>query len=126
MPILDSGLETFEYKTPGWSAIEKSNIELLDEKLVNVMTGAKILGQDECEDPDTQTSADLTDSSGGTVSLTIAGVSGSGADATINDNFASLTDQVKKLVADNEDLRDKIVELLGILRKTTGSGVLAG
>lgn len=39
----------------------------------------------------------LTDSTGGTVDNTVAAVSGSGDDATINNNFADLTDQVNQL-----------------------------
>ena len=40
----------------------------------------------------------LTDSSGGTADLTVAAVSGSGADADINNNFAELTTQLNDLI----------------------------
>jgi len=46
------------------------------------------------------TSATLTDSSGGTANTTVAAVSGSGDDATINDNFADLVAQVNALRVD--------------------------
>lgn len=39
----------------------------------------------------TEAVVDLTDSSGGSADNTVAAVSGSGADATINNNFADLT-----------------------------------
>lgn len=39
----------------------------------------------------------LTDSTGGTADNTVAAVSGSGADATINNNFADLIDQINQL-----------------------------
>ena len=51
----------------------------------------------------------LTDSSGGTAGSTIAAISGSGADAGINNNFASLTDQVN-------DLRNNIAALVDSLK----------
>jgi len=44
--------------------------------------------------------ATLTDSTGGTANQTVAAVSGSGDDTTINDNFADLVDEVNKLVND--------------------------
>lgn len=43
--------------------------------------------------------ASLTDSSGGTADNTVAAVSGSGADAAINNNFADLTAKVNALLA---------------------------
>jgi len=43
----------------------------------------------------------LTDSSGGTADNTIAAVSGSGADATINNNFADLAAKVNAILAAN-------------------------
>jgi hypothetical protein len=39
----------------------------------------------------------LTDSTGGTADNTVAAVSGSGDDATLNNNFADLIDQINKL-----------------------------
>lgn len=42
---------------------------------------------------------DLTNSTGGTTDGTVAAVSGSGADATINNNFAELTVKLNALLA---------------------------
>lgn len=53
----------------------------------------------------TATAAALTDSSGGTADQTIAAISGSGADAAINNNFADLADEVNKLITDVANLR---------------------
>lgn len=39
----------------------------------------------------------LTDNSGGTPDTTIAAVSGSGADSTINDNFSDVTTQINSI-----------------------------
>ena len=63
------------------------------------------------------TAAALTDSSGGTASQTIAAVSGSGADAGINNNFASIADDLNKLLTDVTALRSNIESLVD-LRKT--------
>ncbi|MBI1296669.1 hypothetical protein GC175_17070 [bacterium] len=49
------------------------------------------------------TIADLTDNSGGTADSTVAAVSGSGADATINNNFADLTAKINALIAALEE-----------------------
>lgn len=63
------------------------------------------------------TAVALTDSSGGTASQTIAAVSGSGADAGINNNFASIADDLNKLLTDVTALRSNIESLVD-LRKT--------
>lgn len=51
------------------------------------------------------TAAALTDSSTGTASQTIGAIAGSGADAGINNNFASVTDEINKLIADLANLK---------------------
>lgn len=61
---------------------------------------------------DAVTAAALTDSSGGTASQTVAAISGSGADAGVNNNFASLTDEINKLRADVLALRDNVLALV--------------
>lgn len=66
---------------------------------------------------DALTAVALTDSSGGTASQTIAAVSGSGADAGINNNFASIADDLNKLLTDVTALRSNIESLVD-LRKT--------
>lgn len=43
--------------------------------------------------------ADLTDSSGGTTDDTVEAVSGSGADAAVNNNFAELSGKVNAILA---------------------------
>ena len=50
------------------------------------------------------TIADLTDSSGGTANDTVVAVSGSGADAAINDNFADVTAKLNGILI---NLRDR-------------------
>ena len=62
------------------------------------------------------TSGSLTDSSGGTASQTIAAISGSGADSGINNNFASLSDEINKAVADLTALRDNVLALVDSLK----------
>lgn len=62
------------------------------------------------------TAATLTDSTGGTADQTLAAISGSGADADINNNFAELADEVNKLVADNLDLRQGLTAVIDDLQ----------
>lgn len=50
------------------------------------------------------TIADLIDSSGGTANDTVVAVSGSGADAAINDNFADVTAKLNGILT---NLRDR-------------------
>ena len=45
----------------------------------------------------------LTDSTGGTANDTLVAISGSGADAAINDNFADLAAKVNALLQDQHD-----------------------
>lgn len=143
-----SGLETYDYRTQGWSAIEGANAEKSNdyfEALWGPTQADDPLGDlqvtDETDtqaDPAAATAQALTDNSGGSATQTVKAVAGSGADTNINDNFASLTDEIEKLRADNADLRTvlegtidycdalktKVNELLGKLRKTGGCGVL--
>jgi hypothetical protein len=58
------------------------------------------LGSTPVVQPTGAAQAALTDSTGGTADGTLAAVSGSGADATINNNFADLVVLVNKLRAD--------------------------
>jgi len=146
MAVLTSGLETFDYGTQGWSAIEETNLELLDNKLVSVMTATKILGEEPladiiatATDPSAQTSATLTDSSGGTATTTIADVGASYSQTGLNDIHASLVAQINALQAEMAESRTREAEyknaidnlktginaLLALLRKTGGCGVLA-
>lgn len=124
MAILTTGLETIDYETEGWSAIESANVEKIDLTLRGPFLADEILGSVVVADPAGVTAENLTDSTGGSVSNTISAVSGSGADAGINDNFASLTDEVKKLRSDVVVLSTLCTTLLAALRKTGGCGVL--
>jgi hypothetical protein len=47
----------------------------------------------------------LTDNTGGTADTTVAAVAGSGADATINDNFADLIAQINQLRSEQVNLK---------------------
>jgi hypothetical protein len=144
----DSDLQTIEHGTQGWNAIQSSNMELLDTKLRHVLKGNNdILGVPTqaanaatVEAPAAQTSEPVTDNSGGTPTTTIGAISGSGADAGINDNFSSFAVQQNKDKADITELYDAVSSLkaayeslqgdynavLTKLRKTTGTGVFGG
>lgn len=143
-----SNLETIDYRQQGWSAIVTANAQKLNTYLIKLwgpIEATSPLGSlqvaDETasqSDPAGPTAQALTDSSGGTPTQTVKAVSGSGADADINDNFASLTDEIEKLRADNaalktalegtidycDALKAKVNGLLTALRKTGGCGVL--
>jgi len=127
MAILSpSTLETADIGTSGWNAIYTTNWEKINAKLGHPMSANKVPGVPTVSDPAAQTSETLTDSTGGTISNTIAAISGSGADAAINNDLASLVDEINKLRADVLALRTTAVSLLAELRKTTGVGVLGG
>lgn len=143
-----SGLEDIDYRQQGWNAIVSANVQKENdyfEALWGPTQADDPLGDLQVTDdgttqtdPAAATAQALTDNSGGSASQTVKAVSGSGADTDINDNFASLTDEIEKLRADNADLRTvlegtidycdalktKVNELLGKLRKTGGCGVL--
>ena len=61
----------------------------------------------------------------GIPSQTINDVGSSFSQSTLNDNFASLTDEINKLKLDNDALRTTLNTLLAKLRKTGGVGILA-
>ncbi len=121
-----SNLETSDIAISGWNAIYTTNWERINAKLGIPMSSAKVPGVPTVADPATQTSEDLTDATGGAITNTITAVSGSGADALINDALASLTDEVKKLRADVLALRTNNLALRAELRATTGIGILGG
>ena len=123
MTVLTGGLETTEYGQQGWNAVHTSNMELLDEKLVGLLLADKYLSEETIADPDSITMDDLTDSTSGTAATTIVAISGSGADSDINDNLASLTEQLTKAKADIVALRSTVDTLLNLLRKTGGVGI---
>ena len=145
MTVLTSGLETFDYGTSGWSAIEKTNLELIDVDLRGPFLATKNLGEvaqaDESTtqaDPAAITAVALTDSTTGTATQTIADATATFSQTITNDNNASLTDEINKLKADVDELRTKLVgtidygdtikaahnALLAKLRVTGGCGIL--
>jgi len=145
MTVLTSGLETFDYGTQGWSAIEKANLEKIDVDLRGPFLADNELGSlqvsDEIAtqaDPAALTVQILTDSTGGTPGTTLAAVIGTFDDTNINNGLASLAAQINKIQADLTELRTiqiavidycdtikaKINALLVKLRKTGGCGVL--
>ena len=65
---------------------------------------------------DAKQSAALTDNSGGIPGTAISAVAGSGADATINDNLASIADQLNKLRTDHLDLAQLVNSLITDLK----------
>ena len=123
---LDSGLETIPIGVQGWNDMLTRNIELLDEKLEHLMTAASV--------PGTDTVSDNSESAVQTSTLVSpATVSGSGADATINDNFSDLAGEINNLVADvgdvkalAESIQTTLNAILAALRKSSGCGVLGG
>jgi hypothetical protein len=125
MAILSpSNLETCDIATSGWNAIYSANFQRINTYLGHPMSAASVPGVPTVDDPDTQTSETLTDSTGGTPGNEITAISGSGADAAINNALASLIDEVNKLRADVAELRAVEVALLEELRKSTGVGIL--
>ena len=125
--LTPSGLETIATGSSGWAiinAVFTSNMQRINTYLGTMFDGDHATGTTTIADAAAATAEALTDSSGGSASQTIAAVSGSGADTTINNNFASLTDEIEKLRADNAELRTQLNALLAELRGTTGVGVL--
>ena len=121
-----SGLETCEIGTSGWNDIYSANFEKINEEVGKMFDANKNAGDGTVSDPAATTAETLTDSTGGTPGNTISAISGSGADAAINDALASLIDEINKLRADNVALRTTIISLLAETRTTTGCGVLGG
>jgi len=120
---LPSGLEVIPIGTQGWNDIVTSNMQLLDTRLVNVMTASTILGTvaitdvtTTVTDPAAQTSA----------SLSLATVSGTGDDTNINNNFSSIQTQFNAAVTEignlitvltntidyGDDLKAKVNEII--------------
>lgn len=121
-----SGLETISAGQQEWMTIYNTNWQKLNTKLgASIATAAVAHGSQAVADANAATVDMLTDSSGGTPATTIAAVLGSGADTTINNNFASLTAEITKLTADNASLRSQLNALLAALRVTDGMGILA-
>ena len=121
-----STLETVAIGTSGWNAIYSTNFTKINTKLGIPMSSAKVPGVPTVADPAVQTSETLTDNTSGTVSNTIAAVSGTGDDSGINDAIASLIDEINKLKADITVLRGNNILLRAELRASTGVGIIGG
>jgi hypothetical protein len=63
-----------------------------------------------------RTASTLTDSTGGTADTTVAAISGSGADADINNNFADIIAQVNNLKSDSENTAQVLNNLIDKLQ----------
>jgi hypothetical protein len=147
MALLPSGLNTADHGVQGWNAIYSDNFELIDSIFVNMFLAAQIPGSQAIAaetttqtDPAAATAAALTDSTTGTATQIINDVTASFNQTILNDNFASLVDEINKLITDIADIRTvlegnidysdalktKINDLLVKLRKTTGVGILSG
>ena len=149
MAILSTGLETISYGQQGWNVIWSDNMVRLNDWMTQLWgptTATDALGSaavadnaTTVADPSATTTDSLTDSSGGIASTTVAAVSGTGDDANINNNFASITAQVNASKTDLasmhtqliatidycDALKIKINALLAELRVTGGCGVLS-
>lgn len=124
MTVLTNGLEKVDtYGAAGWNDIHDSNMEKLDGAVGGPLVADNALGVLQVADPLAATVQTLTDSTTGTPGTTINPVSGSGADAAINDIFASLVNEINALRVDNQNLRAKLQEVINKQRKTGGCGV---
>lgn len=95
---------TLEADTQGYDAIFNSNVEL-----ANLMFAGML--DDDAEPTGSISVASLTDSTGGTPGLSLVDVTASHDQAKLNDNFATLN--------------AKVDAILGALRITGGTGILA-
>ena len=148
MAILGTGLETISYGQNNWNSIWSTNMEKLDDWMTQLwgpIGATDALGSATVSDnsttvtdPAATTTTTLSGASG-TPSTTIVAVTGTGDDANINDNFASIRVQINASKVDLasmhlqlsaaidycDDLKGKVNELLAELRVTGGCGVLS-
>lgn len=125
MATLPSGLTTLSTNTVGWNAPMDANIELIDERLVEMFLADEVPGTSSITTVPDGSAEALTDSTTGTPTNTINDVGASFSQSTLNDNFASLVDEINKLRSDLVALQTSYNTLLSKLRKTGGVGVLA-
>lgn len=99
------------------------DLKLASGKVVKI-GGTQVVGaqQTAVADASAQTQDTVTDSTGGSADTTLAAVSGSGADATINNNFADIAAQLAKIKVDVAALR---TTLNGALAKLRTHGLIA-
>ena len=124
--ILEHGLETCDYGTQGWNNIYSTNFEKLDSKVGSPLTANNGLGSTLVNDPNNLTAEDLQDNTNGTVSLQLEDCNNGSTNDIINNNFASVCDQINKINDDINSLHNTMLTLLSALRKSTGNGVLDG
>lgn len=125
MSTLPSGLTTLSTNTVGWNDPFDANMELIDERLVEMFLADEVPGDSAIADVGAGTAETLTDSTTGTPTNTINDAGASYTQATLNNNFASLVDEINKLRTDLVALQDSYNVLLEKLRKTGGVGILA-
>ena len=113
--------------TQGWNSQYDDNLQEIADRLGNIIETAtnNDPGDAAVANPVAATAADLTAASG-TPSQTINDVTAVFSQSILNDNFASVADEINKLRADNLALRTTILELLIAARTTTGCGILSG
>jgi len=119
-------LEQFEYNAEGWNGVYNTNFQKLNSFLGEMYDAFEIPGTSTVITTPILTTELLTDNSSGTPVNTINAVSGSGADAEINNNFSSITEEIIHIKNDLENIRNKQLELLEKLRQSTGVGILDG
>ena len=147
--VLSTGLKTVDPGTIGWNVAVTDSLVLLNGWITTLsplflatdIMGTATVADDATvvTDPNAISTSTLTDSSGGTPSTTIVAISGSGDDANINNDMASLLDQLAAAKIDEEEVRSKLIEaidycdalkakvneLLAELRVTGGCGIIA-
>jgi len=126
MTVLTSGLIIFDHGAQGWNASYSANFQLIHDTFVEIFLAGVIPGTDTIAAVPSISSAVLTDSSTGTPGSIIADGTAAYSQVITNDNNASLTDQINKLIDDVTDLQASHNDLLVKLRKSTGVGILAG
>lgn len=148
MALLPSGQmnDLGAFGVSGWSAIYDTNFQVLDAALDSLLNATTALGATAVTDVtltvvtiDAPTAVAITDSTTGTASQTVNDVGASYTQSTLNDNFASILDDLEKnrsdvagykddlakVKTDLETIRTKVNDLLSALRKTGGCGVLS-
>ena len=132
MTLLNSGLNTHDGGGQGWDATYDSNFEHIDDKLETLFTSTNKVGEQTVTD--NSSSANDPDPATATAP-TIAAVSGTGDDGTVNGNFTDLESKINALIADNASLRTQLiaaidyadglkVTLNDLLQKLRNNGVI--
>lgn len=106
---LPSGLKTHDTGGQGADVTYNFDMELLDERLENVILATTILGVETlaenagtATDPATATATEPT----------ISSVSGTGDDTAINTNFTNVDTAISALIADNASIRARLIETI--------------